>query len=384
MIDSIRIKNFQGHGALTLDFTPGINTLVGDSDAGKSTVLRAIKWVAQNRPAGDENTKHGETDCRVMLTSQGHEVTRIRTPTENGYKLNDRPKYLAIGQAVPPDVTQALQLADVNFQAQSDGWFWFSLNAGERSRELNKVVDLDSIDIALTKLAGIANKRKTAVEVAQDRSKAATVALEALNHVPALQARVSHLEGLAWDAVAAENKAGRLRVLWAAAVEAGEARREAELVVSALESLVAAVAAAEEAEAKAKRLRQHIAAIAAAEAVLAVPVPVGQWERVMHLHAVADQAAKKAERLRQLRNTVDSIKIVVLPSAERMQHVVDSEVAAVAAHEKAERLRVVLVRVARLAADVRVAEQAVADAEAELATIPVCPTCGKATGDCDE
>lgn len=381
MIDSIKIKNYQGHGSLSLDFTSGINTLVGDSDAGKSTVLRAIKWVAQNRPSGDENTKHGETDCRVMLTSQGHKATRVRTSTKNGYTL-DGAEYLAIGQAVPPEVTQALQLADVNFQAQSDGWFWFSLSAGERSRELNKVVDLDSIDTALTKLAGIAKKRQTAVEVAQDRRKAAGLAVEALNHVPALQARVGHLESLEAGAVAADTKATRLRALWSTAAAAGESRRQAERVVRALESVAVAAQAAEEAASKAARLsglRRTIDSIKLA--VLPTPERV---QAVVDAEVAAVAAEAKAERLRQVLATVAGIRIKSLPTDSQMQVVVDAEVAAVAAQTRADALRVTITHISGLSLELRKAAEAVIAVEAELASIPVCPTCGKPTGARDE
>ena len=53
MLQTIQIHNFQSHENSQLDLSPGINTLVGDSDCGKSAVMRAILWAITNSPQGD-------------------------------------------------------------------------------------------------------------------------------------------------------------------------------------------------------------------------------------------------------------------------------------------------------------------------------------------
>ena len=52
MIESISINNFQSHKATRLKLAPTVNTLQGNSDCGKSAVMRAINWLLFN-PAGD-------------------------------------------------------------------------------------------------------------------------------------------------------------------------------------------------------------------------------------------------------------------------------------------------------------------------------------------
>lgn len=42
MITQIAIRNYRAFRSLDLQFTPGMNILVGDNDAGKSTVLEAV------------------------------------------------------------------------------------------------------------------------------------------------------------------------------------------------------------------------------------------------------------------------------------------------------------------------------------------------------
>ena len=54
MIKSIQIKNIQSHKDTSLEFSPGINAIVGSSNNGKSAVLRALYWARYNRPLGTD------------------------------------------------------------------------------------------------------------------------------------------------------------------------------------------------------------------------------------------------------------------------------------------------------------------------------------------
>ena len=49
MIKSVEFQNFQSHKKTILEFVPGVNIIVGLSDAGKSAVMRAIKWCLKNQ-----------------------------------------------------------------------------------------------------------------------------------------------------------------------------------------------------------------------------------------------------------------------------------------------------------------------------------------------
>lgn len=48
MISKITIRNFQTHKKSELEFTDGVNLIVGSSDNGKSSVIRAFRWLAEN------------------------------------------------------------------------------------------------------------------------------------------------------------------------------------------------------------------------------------------------------------------------------------------------------------------------------------------------
>ena len=55
MIRKLNIQNIQSHKNTELEFSPGINAIVGSSNNGKSAILRALYWVRYNRPLGIDN-----------------------------------------------------------------------------------------------------------------------------------------------------------------------------------------------------------------------------------------------------------------------------------------------------------------------------------------
>jgi chromosome segregation ATPase len=48
MLKSLRIINFESHKDTTINFTDGFNVIIGQSDGGKSSIIRAIAAVCYN------------------------------------------------------------------------------------------------------------------------------------------------------------------------------------------------------------------------------------------------------------------------------------------------------------------------------------------------
>ena len=165
MITKIEIKNFQSHKNTLLEFDKGVNVICGESDNGKSAVIRAIRWVVENQPQGTEkinsnwNEDFKEPLSVKLYTEKGY-VERIRDKKRNGYNIckNGEKEVVfdAIGKGVPKEVTDFLNVSDVNFQFQLDPLYLISKSAGEASKYLNEIVHLDSID----KIMSIADSDK--------------------------------------------------------------------------------------------------------------------------------------------------------------------------------------------------------------------------------
>jgi len=151
MLKNITLKNFQCHKDLRLDFEPGVNSIVGASDKGKSSVLRGLQWVAFNRPSGDTFMTHGTKEVEVTIETEDHTVKRIKNNKRNGYDVNGE-QLNAIGRDIPELVQTALNLQEINFQSQFENAFLLSETSGEVGKQLNQLVDLSIIDTTLTAL----------------------------------------------------------------------------------------------------------------------------------------------------------------------------------------------------------------------------------------
>jgi len=53
MLKTLRGENFQSWRELLMTLSPGVNVIVGESDAGKSAIMRMLRLLITNRPSGD-------------------------------------------------------------------------------------------------------------------------------------------------------------------------------------------------------------------------------------------------------------------------------------------------------------------------------------------
>jgi exonuclease SbcC len=158
MISSLRIINYQSHKHSPLDFHPGVNVIIGPSDAGKSSILRALRWLITNRPLGDDFRSNWGGNVNVKVeTEEGYKISRTKSKSFNGYILNDGDKSLtfeAIKTDVPKEIQDALNISEINLQQQADPFFLISKSPGEVAKFFNKIANLDKID------QGISNVKK--------------------------------------------------------------------------------------------------------------------------------------------------------------------------------------------------------------------------------
>ena len=197
MLASIEIKNFQSHKDTKIDFSKGINSVCGESDNGKTAVIRAVKWVVENRPLGTDklnsswNKGFKENMSVKMVLSNGDWVERVRGKDRNGYSYCEGGKVVdlnATGTDVPQKVKDILRLGDVNFQFQLDSPYLLSLPASEASRYLNRIIHLDSIDRLLSEADS--DKRRISAErkVVEKDIKECASELESLSWVAEAEA----------------------------------------------------------------------------------------------------------------------------------------------------------------------------------------------------
>jgi DNA repair exonuclease SbcCD ATPase subunit len=166
-IDSIVLQHFQSHKKTLIELDKGVNVFVGDSNSGKTSIIRALNWVVNNRPSGIAFVSDWDRDDNgdpikpsfVTINKNNLSIKRIRTKELNGYRIknNDEEKTLeAIKLSVPDEVTELLKLSEVNIQNQTDQPFLLSQSASDVARFLNKEIELDKID----KILGLAETKR--------------------------------------------------------------------------------------------------------------------------------------------------------------------------------------------------------------------------------
>jgi exonuclease SbcC len=193
MIERLTLSNFQAHKKLQIEFDPGVTSIVGSTDVGKSAVIRALSWLMRNTPNGLEFIRRGAKKAVAALTVDGKTIKRVRGASRNLYKLDGK-VFKAFGAAVPDKISQLLQIGDLNFQAQHDAPFWFSDSSGAVSRKLNEIVSLGVIDAALSFFLAAVRKSKAEVEICGERIARARERKAELSFAPEFAADVERLE----------------------------------------------------------------------------------------------------------------------------------------------------------------------------------------------
>lgn len=172
VLKSLELKNFQAHRNFSLEPAPGITTIRGRTDAGKSSVLRALRWLCLNDLSGEGFISHGSDFSYVRLRLRLPDGTEAKIVRKRGraniYKLNGK-VFRSFGSSVPEPVAVLLSLNEINFQRQHDAPFWFGSSAPEVSRQLNRVIDLSVIDSSLVKSAAAVRTARERITVSEER-----------------------------------------------------------------------------------------------------------------------------------------------------------------------------------------------------------------------
>jgi DNA repair exonuclease SbcCD ATPase subunit len=151
MIESAHIKNFQKHKDLKIEFTEGINVITGESDAGKSAVIRALRWVLENRPSGNKFKTKGtapSTSVNVEIIIDGEEISRTKSTSKNEYFFQGE-TFKAMGSEVPEPISNFTNISSLNIQRQFDEHFLFQYPDSKVSKMINDVSGMEEIIHAL-------------------------------------------------------------------------------------------------------------------------------------------------------------------------------------------------------------------------------------------
>lgn len=219
----LTLQNFQAWGEASV-CVKGLTVIVGPSNRGKSSFVRALRGILRN-DVSERRIRKGTKSVTVSLVSHGRPALEVkRTKAETTYTVGDE-TYTKLGGKVPPPV-EAMNVGSVRvgdyaldpiFAGQFDGQFLLSAPPAEVTAVLNAFASTDRLDrgrkVLATRINGLnsqaqalatfISKGEEDLAAADDLIEASTPAVQqAVN----LAGRVSKMQ----QALEAAKAAGRL------------------------------------------------------------------------------------------------------------------------------------------------------------------------------
>jgi len=164
-ITEVEIENFQSHSHSVIQFQQGLNALIGESNHGKTAILRAIRWAEYNDPRGDSIIRTGSARAKVRVTySSGWSIVRERDRSSAGtYKVIDPngvvQDFKGFGNEVPIEVTNVHQKPKVylakdfeqnlSMAEQLDPPFLIGAMGSQRAAAIGRLIGVQVVDDAI-------------------------------------------------------------------------------------------------------------------------------------------------------------------------------------------------------------------------------------------
>lgn len=223
MIKKLHIENFQSHADTELEFDPGVNVIIGQSDSGKSAVIRALNWVCNNKPSGDDYRSDwgGDTSVSIDLPKGISVIREKRGKTGNSYyqefegnRSSDGhiEEFKSFGNNVPDEIKEQINMTDINWQRQLDPPFLLSNTAGEVAQKLNEIVNLSVIDSSLASIQRKKRENTQKTNTKEETFEEQKEALEEFKNLPALKVKLDKVTALDEKAFVIDNHIATLEV----------------------------------------------------------------------------------------------------------------------------------------------------------------------------
>ena len=108
----VRIKNYQILKDVKFEFVNGLNVILGPSNNGKSSVIRAMEAALFHKSGGDF-IRSGTEAAQVAISMNGNKLAWFKPEgSGGGYNLNGQ-EYTKVGRISPPEVQDATEIKEV-------------------------------------------------------------------------------------------------------------------------------------------------------------------------------------------------------------------------------------------------------------------------------
>ncbi|HIE13288.1 MAG TPA: hypothetical protein EYP63_07695 [Desulfotomaculum sp.] len=199
----IVLENFQSHRQTEIELAPTVTVLIGESDQGKSAVVRALRWLFYNKPKGADFLRVGAEGCRVAVEFEdGLTIVRERRGRTNRYEIRQpgREPYVeeGFGREVPGAVQELaemhpLKLEGVSFELhvahQLDPPFLLKETPAVRARAVGHLSGTHLFDAADKRAARKLNELARQRRELEDRMVQIQVRMAEFSDLPRLESQ---------------------------------------------------------------------------------------------------------------------------------------------------------------------------------------------------
>ena len=172
-ITELKVIGFGLHVEKTVQFKSGVNVIVGESESGKSTLIRALYLLSENSPRGGEKLYQSDDTDEPLLIQIKTSNNDIIKRTRNKYYLNNNKPLKAFGSGIPAPIKEILNFKDINWQRQfTDKPFLLFNTGGAAAKDLNKVTGLEDQEAIIVEIkAGISDRKSNIKRIVKNNEE---------------------------------------------------------------------------------------------------------------------------------------------------------------------------------------------------------------------
>lgn len=184
MLKKLIMKNYKCWiNKTTIEFSEGVNVIVGISSAGKSAIVSSFELLTKNKPNGfkylsNSVDKDESVFVKGVFDNGSLSLTKNKDPKKNKYSIRSENLKLSLesfGQTLPEEVESLVNMNDLNYSGQFDTPFLIHDSRTAFSKTINKIIGIEKVDKQLSLLATRINKSNKIIntnnEIIEEKEK---------------------------------------------------------------------------------------------------------------------------------------------------------------------------------------------------------------------
>lgn len=219
MIKLLKIRNIQSHIKTKLIFSPGVNIILGISQAGKTAIFRAFRKLLTNRPLGlsiKSDLSKGPTSVTVETPNAA--IKLVESSKGSKYivsKNGERKVFRKFGSSVPDLVKNSLSVdLDLSFQDQLHPYSVFE-SPTDLGKRIDAVVGTEELENWMNKTAKLLSTNKNTLKHIESNVEKEEKQLLQYTGLGKLKTEINRYSSLEEEIVKLKRRIENLSDVWA-------------------------------------------------------------------------------------------------------------------------------------------------------------------------